>query len=254
MAPGNHTRKKCQKGFTLVELAISLMIIGLLIAGILKGSEIIDNARNVQLTRQLKGYETAVAAFRSMYEALPGDMLLPAEKLPGCTAAPCSTEGDGNDLLGPHTVAAGKIYGMTDLVLGELRNFWVHLSKASLIKGVDANYNGGYSGNAGVELPEGPHTNSVVSVFRYSSATWGDTVNFIPGNYYVVRSIEDDEAVLSPASAFYVDSKLDDGEAASGNIRAAAKTGIVPANDCLDDPHYALQIKEKTCLLMMRIR
>lgn len=57
-------------GFTLVELAISLMIIGLLLGGILKGKELIENARVVQTIRQVQGYQTANTVFTSIYQYL----------------------------------------------------------------------------------------------------------------------------------------------------------------------------------------
>ncbi|MCD8566562.1 MAG: prepilin-type N-terminal cleavage/methylation domain-containing protein [Alphaproteobacteria bacterium] len=61
-----------QKGFTLVELAIVMIIIGLLIGGILKGQELIANAQITNAVTQIKGMDGAVATFRETYNAFPG--------------------------------------------------------------------------------------------------------------------------------------------------------------------------------------
>ena len=53
-----------QSGFTLVELAIVLMIIGLLIGGILRGQELMENARVTSTIQQTKAYDGATTTFR----------------------------------------------------------------------------------------------------------------------------------------------------------------------------------------------
>jgi prepilin-type N-terminal cleavage/methylation domain-containing protein len=117
-------------GFTLVELAIVLMIIGLLIGGILKGQELITNARITSAGAQIQGYEAAVITFQDSYGALPGDITNPSTRIPNCTASGCNIAGDGN----------GRI-GQTDGwgVSAENNNFWVHMAKANLISGIDGN-------------------------------------------------------------------------------------------------------------------
>jgi prepilin-type N-terminal cleavage/methylation domain-containing protein len=92
-------------GFTLVELAIVMIIIGLLIAGILKGQQLITNAKVTSQVAQVKGIDAAVSTFKDMYAALPGDIIAPLTRLPNCTAglpavAPCGTPGGGDGLVG----------------------------------------------------------------------------------------------------------------------------------------------------------
>ena len=78
---------KSQAGFTLVELAIVMIIIGLLIGGVLKGQELITNAQITATVAQVKSIDGATTTFKDMYNALPGDMLNPAGRLPNCAAA-----------------------------------------------------------------------------------------------------------------------------------------------------------------------
>lgn len=75
---------KNQNGFTLVELAIVMTIIGLLIGGILKGQELMQNARVTATVAQVKSYESATFTFIDKYSALPGDLVTASERLPGC--------------------------------------------------------------------------------------------------------------------------------------------------------------------------
>jgi prepilin-type N-terminal cleavage/methylation domain-containing protein len=78
-----------QKGFTLVELAIVMIVIGLLIGGIFSGLRLIENAQISKTIQDLKSIESAALTFRDTYGRLPGDLRNPAVRLVNCTVAPC---------------------------------------------------------------------------------------------------------------------------------------------------------------------
>ena len=84
---------RSQKGFTLIEIAIVLVIIGLLLGGILKGQELITSARVRNLISQQDGIKAAFYGFQDRYRALPGDYQLASQNLGGATAA---TNGNGD--------------------------------------------------------------------------------------------------------------------------------------------------------------
>jgi prepilin-type N-terminal cleavage/methylation domain-containing protein len=89
---------RAEGGFTLVELAIVMIIIGLLIAGVLKGQELIGNARVTATVAQIKAIDAATSTFKDTYQDIPGDMINPGVRLPNCTNM-CATVGNGNQQL-----------------------------------------------------------------------------------------------------------------------------------------------------------
>src|SRR5262245_65778267 len=70
---GNIAMNKSQKGFTLVEIAIVLVIIGLLLGGILKGQEMITQAKIKNVIADITGVSAAMYGYQDRYRALPGD-------------------------------------------------------------------------------------------------------------------------------------------------------------------------------------
>jgi prepilin-type N-terminal cleavage/methylation domain-containing protein len=92
-------KKQVQRGFTLVEIAIVLVIIGLLIGGVLRGQELINSARVNSISAQQSSIQTAYYGFIDRYKMLPGDLTGPQALLINSTTAPASAYGDGAVLL-----------------------------------------------------------------------------------------------------------------------------------------------------------
>jgi len=121
MMPTKNFNKK-QGGFTLIEIAIVLVIIGLLLGGVLKGQELINTARVRALNNSVDGITAAWFSFQDRYRAFPGDYLDAKSKvnLPGALAG-----GNGNGLVDTPE---------------ERGRVWTHLEAAGYITG-------GYSGD-----------------------------------------------------------------------------------------------------------
>jgi len=119
--PVGYARSK-QGGFTLIEIAIVLVIIGLLLGGVLKGQELINTARVRSLNNTVDGITAAWFSFQDRYRAYPGDYPLATTNLP--TPVVAMANGDGN--------------GLVDTT-GERSHAWVQLQAAGYITG---NFNG----------------------------------------------------------------------------------------------------------------
>src|SRR6202171_88219 len=114
--------KSQQSGFTLVEIAIVLVIIGLLLGGILKGQELINSAKVKNLANDFRVIPTYVYGFQDKFKALPGDDSAAQTHLSTCVA-PCRN-GNGN----------GVINGSwnTSTATDETWQFWAHVRLANL--------------------------------------------------------------------------------------------------------------------------
>ncbi|MCK5718693.1 MAG: prepilin-type N-terminal cleavage/methylation domain-containing protein [Thiomargarita sp.] len=124
---------KKQQGFTLVEIAIVMVIIGLLLGGVLKGQEIITNARVKNVENDFNGVTAAIYSYQDRYRSLPGD--------DGKAVARWTNVSD--PILALATTSNGKIEGdFDDTATGdESQLLWLHLRNAKLISGSTTDQN-----------------------------------------------------------------------------------------------------------------
>lgn len=222
-------------GFTLIELSIILVIIGLIVGGVLVGQDLIQVARARATLSQLQEYQTAVAAFKLKYNGLPGDLknattfgwTQPNQSGTWCIA--------GNGRIESSNGAAN----VGHLVPGyETTHFWRQLYRAGLIK----------------ETISNPLTTVLATS---ASAKFGDTLNnYLPSvsgnkraywnvssqvtgraNYFNVFGFEsvrytfgsgntpnDTFTPFTPDFVRYIDEKIDDGAPQLGRVRGVKKS------------------------------
>ncbi|ATE58675.1 prepilin-type N-terminal cleavage/methylation domain-containing protein [Thauera sinica] len=92
--------KPRQNGFTLVEIAVVLVIVGLLLGGVLKGQELIDSAKVKNLAQDFRTTPMLIHAYQDKFRALPGDDRRAVAHLCPAGAANCTTDGNGDGVLG----------------------------------------------------------------------------------------------------------------------------------------------------------
>ena len=129
-ASANDKSKTSQRGFTLVELAIVLVIIGLIIAAVLKGQELIVSARLKSTIADIDAIRSASNTFRDKYNALPGDYA----QAPARVGTPAGIVFANCDGTAGKCDGSGVIDG--DGVTDETLLFWAHMAAANLISGV----------------------------------------------------------------------------------------------------------------------
>jgi len=184
-----------QRGFTLIEIAIVLVIIGLLLGGVLKGQELITSARVRNLVSQQDGVKAAYFGFLDRYRALPGDYTAASTNINGVGATPCGAgNGDGN----------GQITGNESILA------WEHLSKAGFI-------NGSYTCNtteSTTTTPSNPYGTRMQLIY---DAVYAGTAT-------ARHNVKTGNQVPSDILA-EVDRKVDDGSATGGTFRFTAYAG-----------------------------
>ncbi len=191
--------RKNQKGFTLVELSIVLVVVGLIIGSILVAVSILQNARVTSTINMLQSIQSASATYNQNYNALPGD---DAQALARFSSQGVANSGGGNGVIGASTLSS-TYDGLASLASGngaaESALFWSHLRAAGLVKGQGSqttppsNPFGGIIGaQNGAFLADG-----------FSEGTNVVCLSGIPGD-----------------AATIIDQRQDDGDALTGNIRA----------------------------------
>jgi prepilin-type N-terminal cleavage/methylation domain-containing protein len=174
-----------QKGFTLIELAIVMVIIGLLIGAVLKGQAMIDDAKNKRLMNDIQGMSAAFYTYYDRYNTLPGDDTAATARWAGVA------NGDGDGYVGGTATPAPPA--------GESLEALQALRFAGLISGDPA----------ATTAPGNPYA----GIYGFDSNAYGGTTG--TKNRLVVTNVPGSVAQI-------VDTKFDDGLTGTGTVRGSA--------------------------------
>lgn len=191
------------RGFTLVEMAVVLLVAGLLLVGVLSGQALLTSMRVKDLVATAGELSEAAARFRERFHFLPGDFPLsaaPNQEITGLTGI-CATGGNGDG-----EIRAAQASG--PLTLTESACAPVHLYRAGFVR------------KASVELRSPYGAVRIVGNSVAAGSTVASGPNPVPAT---VRNLI--ELDLLPCDvALEVDLKLDDGNLATGKVRASVAT------------------------------
>ena len=263
-----------KKGFSLVELAIVLVILGLLVGGILLGQNLIRAAELRSVPAQFKEYETAFNLFQEKYLAFPGDMknavdfwgaqaggtdigydsTCAALLTPATGEATCNGDGDGD--IAPNNA---ELY--------EGFRAWQHLANAGMIggsfSGVTAHASDPTTWQVliGSNVPEGKMSNTGFTIRWYidqSDDSHGTYYRGLYGNMMWfgtagATSPYTNGFVLTPAEAWTIDQKIDDGSPSTGWIRTPKSWSDCVTSTNADSAEYKITNEDTACGLMLML-
>lgn len=251
-----------KRGFSLVELSIVLVILGLLTGGILAGQSLIRAAELRSLTTQAQNYTTAYYTFRDKYFGIAGDFAN-ATKFWGAVGggtAQCAAPSTDTDTGLPTCNGDGDGRISNLLALNESFRFWEHLAAAGLIEGTYTGITTTVASAANTPGVNSPKT-------RIGSGGWearergasGDA-NFFSmtyGNTLQVGSPSNGGStylpLIKPEEAWNIDTKMDDGLPAQGKM-IAVQWNICTnaATNTQTDALYELSSTDIACAFLFR--
>ena len=210
-----------QRGFTLVEIAVVLVIIGLLLGGVLKGQELINSAKVKSLINDFRNVATFAYAYQDRFRALPGDDAGATSHLSGGVKA--STGG---------TAGNGRIEGNwnSTTATDESVLFWQHVRLANLASGDGRN-----PGLEGLVILDWLPRNAAGG---RTGITGVAPITGWAGNFFVCQDN------IPGSLARQVDIAMDDGQPAAGSVRllanGSASGSAVALTDLADGTPYTV--------------
>lgn len=197
---------KKQSGFTLIELAIVLVIIGLLLGGVLKGQELITQARIKNVINDMNSVTVAFQGYRDRYRATPGDDL-------GATRWAGAIAGNGDNTIAGTYNAQIAVPTAAD----ESNLFWDHLRRAGFVTGTGGLApNNSVGGLMGIQTGNGAGGTALASTSGTPSTGFGVPI-------VCVSNIPDKIAIA-------IDTTQDDGSIQTGTIRGFLHTAAMAGN------------------------
>lgn len=216
-----------QAGFTLIEIAIVLVIIGLLLGGVLKGQELINSAKVKNFATDFRNIPLFIYGYQDKYKGLPGDHHTVTTSISGSTLATTPTASAGTNCTNPSGGSTCTGNGVIDGVwtsttaTEETRLFWQHVRLAGLAAGPTTPSDPAYTptnadgGVIGIESGAAATGGAYIQNGSVSGAT---VTAFSPVTYFSPTYLVCSSGILGKY-AKQLDTTLDDGETATGALR-----------------------------------
>ncbi len=184
--------RSVQKGFTLVEIAIVLVIIGLLLGGILKGQEMITQAKIKNMIGDFTGIAAAYHGYQDRYRAMPGD-----DNRAAARWGVAGIDGSGDNILNDPYNSTTDTH--------ESRKWWDHLRRAGFVSGT------------GLGQPLNANSGIVGAQTGNGATPPAAALGGLTGLVICSTNVPDKVAIA-------VDNQLDNDSAITGTLRAQLQT------------------------------
>jgi prepilin-type N-terminal cleavage/methylation domain-containing protein len=240
------TRKNqqhAQSGFTLIELSISLVIIGLLVTSVVAATKARDNSILNSIMEDMNKLSFAFNGFKTIYLSIPGDFATATNTFSASTIA----DGNGNGYIDNNTaesVLALQHLALGGMIAGSYCNNWtksatcLNYMPSRAAKNTDGFYFASTSSTPGANFSVfDKNTNSSYNSMVVYARLFDSNSNAI----YDQLPAEATYAILSPKDAFMLDNKYDDAKPQTGNLIAA--DGSNTSGGCLSGSSYLITTK-----------
>jgi prepilin-type N-terminal cleavage/methylation domain-containing protein len=248
--------------FTLVELAIVIVIIGLLVGGVLTGQELVKQAKLRKFIKINESFIAANTTFYGKYNAIPGDMhnatrffdQTECEDLTYNTI-PCNSTGTN--------AANGLVDGSWASNGSDSMRYWIHLRLSKILNCVpDSWASSGYQDYSYCNINGAGGNQGKITAVAGTDSVFNVAIRPMPGpstgrisiganNYFVYFGSTPgtwNGAIVSAQDAYNIDSKIDDGKPMSGKFLAG--TGIATAtSECIENNEYNMVSDSLSCAL-----
>lgn len=243
--------KDDESGFTLVELSLVILIIGLLAVGVLQGQDLIRAASIRSAVSQIDSMEIATNSFRVKFGFIPGD--IPQSKASAFGLTNVAGVGNGNS----------SIEGLSGAGCdGERPLFWAHLSEEEMLEGFTLDgAQGGYT-----IATDGVSNSGTFPVSELGLNSGMMAYTDTDRNHYLHIGLQDNASsgacsainTLTPAEAYGVDNKLDDGDPTRGVVTAQSDIATTLATSatagCLAASVSEYNLGDDSILCQIRLR
>jgi prepilin-type N-terminal cleavage/methylation domain-containing protein len=234
-----------KKAFSLVELSIVLVVLGLLVGGVLSGQSLIRAAELRSVSSEFTRWVTASQTFRDKYFALPGDMtnatsfwgksatLCNGDTGAAQTPGTCNGDGDGYIEVGAGGNAKAEMFA-----------YWQQLANAGLIEGTYDAASGPSTGYTALvtNAPKAKLSSGYWIMYSYAGVTFTGNASIFDGTYRenlfevggLIPNSSAENPLLKPQEVWNIDTKLDDGRPAYGVVRVRFPTTCTTAASSAD--------------------
>lgn len=227
----------CNRGFTLIELSIVLIIIAVIAGAITEGANLLDVTKRSSIISDMRKYAEAYDSFKEKYRTPPGDY---TGKIIGSNTYGENCTGNGDGYIN---------YGGSNAV--EKYCAWYQMAEAGFVEG-------NYTGQAAKSVPLGPYTNTYYTITDYvlPSTNYGNVDAIILGRYRSAGALFDG-GVLKPEQAYKIDEKLDNVAplnrrlwAFHGSDKASTTCINYTADGNYDNDTYNLSSTDEACYII----